>query len=80
MITDTARTLILDLIAAITADKRQRGISPDYALLPELRTALTEVANDSLSALLADGMISLRQAGVNRIPAYTIAGDQSTNQ
>lgn len=78
MITDTARSLTMDLITAIIADKRLRGVSPDYALLSELRAAIRTVTDDALNTLSADGRITLHLAGVNRIPAYSITSDKPT--
>ena len=75
MITDTARSLTLDLIKAIIADKRLRGVSPDYATQLELRSAITAATDDALDSLFADGQITLHLAGVNKIPAYSIPSE-----
>lgn len=80
MITDHARALTLDIVKAIIAQKRLCGRRPDYALLPEIRQAMTEVTDVILQSLSADGLLTPRVAGVNRIPAYSIPSTLSENE
>lgn len=62
------KRLTLALVTEMIADKRTRGIVPDYAISIELHHAI----NDALTALVAEGCLIQRSASVNRIPAYEI--------
>lgn len=62
------KRLTLALVTEMIADKRTRGIVPDYAISIELHHAI----NDALTALVAEGCLIQRSASINRIPAYEI--------
>ena len=64
----TTKQLALALVKEVIADKKARGIAPDYALNNEVHGVL----NDALSALVSEGCLILREASVNRYPAYEI--------
>lgn len=64
----TSKELALALVKEVIADKKQRGIAPDYAIINEVHGVL----NDALSALVSEGCLILRAASVNRYPAYEI--------
>jgi len=68
MAISTTKQLTLALVKEVIADKKQRGIAPDYAISTELHQTI----NDALSALVAEGCLIQRLASVNRIPAYEI--------
>lgn len=68
MATTTTKQLTLALVKEVIADKKQRGIAPDYAISTELHQAV----NESLSTLIAEGCLIQRLSSVNRIPAYEI--------
>lgn len=63
-----AKQLVLVLIKEITADKRQRHIAPDYVLMHEINTSISQAIN----SLAEEGTICLREASVNKHPAYEI--------
>lgn len=62
------KQLALALVKEVIADKKQRGVAPDYAISTEVHQAI----NEALSALVAEGCLIRRLASVNRIPAYEI--------
>lgn len=62
------KQLTLAMVREMIADKRNRGIVPDYAISIELHHAI----NNALTALVAEGCLIQRSASVNRIPAYEI--------
>lgn len=68
MNTNTAKQLALALVKEVIADKKQRGIVPNYAIIMEVHGVL----NDALTALVTAGCLILREASVNRYPAYDI--------
>lgn len=68
MNTNTAKQLALALVKEVIADKKQRGIVPNYAIIMEVHGVL----NDALTALVTEGCLILREASVNRYPAYDI--------
>lgn len=76
---NTTEQLARQLVEEVTARKKSRGVSPDYALLPELNALLAQ----SLEDLVATGRLVRRLASVNRLPAYelppTPEADQSRN-
>lgn len=61
-----AKQLALVLAKEIIAEKKQRRVVPDYALLGEIN----ERVSQALDQLVADGALVERQASVNRNPAY----------
>lgn len=65
---ETAKQLALAMVKEVIVDKKQRGIAPDYAIHNEVH----EVLNDALTALVNEGCLILREASVNRHPAYEI--------
>lgn len=56
------------MVKEVIADKKERGIAPGYAISTEVHGVL----NDALFALVTDGSLILREASVNRYPAYEI--------
>ena len=64
----TAKQLVLLLVKEIIADKNNRHISPDYALLPEINA----IVRHTLQTLVADGTLIQRSASVNRFPAFQL--------
>ena len=52
----------------IRDSKRNRHIAPDYAL----RSEVSVLVGQALDALVADGSLVLREASVNKHPAYEI--------
>lgn len=68
MSTATSKQLALALVKEVIADKKQRGIVPNYAIIMEVHGVL----NDALTALVTEGCLILREASVNRYPAYEI--------
>ena len=64
----TTKELALALVKEVVADKKQRGIAPDYAIINEVHGVL----NDALLSLVNEGCLILREASVNRYPAYEI--------
>lgn len=68
MNTNTAKQLALALVKEVIADKKPRGIVPNYAIITEVH----KVLNDALTALVIEGCMILREASVNRYPAYEI--------
>lgn len=63
-----AKQLALVLVKEIVADKKNRHISPDYAL----RNEVSALVGQALDSLVDDGTLVLRSASVNRYPAYEI--------
>lgn len=63
-----AKQLTLALVKEIIASKKNRHITPDYALKNEVNA----LVGQALDALVNDGSIIQRSASVNRIPAYEI--------
>ena len=63
-----AKQLVLVLVKAIIANKRNRHIAPDYAL----RNEVNMLVGQALDALVDDGSLVQRSASVNRYPAYEI--------
>ncbi len=63
-----AKQLALVLVKEIIADKKNRHITPDYALSNEVN-ALIGLA---LNTLVADGSLVQREVSVNRHIAYEI--------
>jgi len=61
-----SKQLALILVKEIIAEKRNKKISPDYALGREVSAKVTQALNE----LVADGSIIERQASVNRLIAY----------
>lgn len=61
-----AKQLALVLTKEIIAEKKQRRVAPDYALLGEIN----ERVGQALDQLVTDGALVKRQASVNRNPAY----------
>lgn len=68
MSTATSKQLALALVKEVIADKKQRGIVPNYAIIMEVHGVL----NDALTALVTEGCLILREVSVNRYPAYEI--------
>lgn len=68
MPTATSKQLALDLVKEVIADKKQRGIVPNYAIITEVH----KVLNDALTALVIERYLILCEASVNRYPAYEI--------
>ena len=68
MNTNTAKQLAIALVNEVIADKKQRGIVPNYAIIMEVHGVL----NDALTALVIEGCLTLREASVNRYPIYEI--------
>lgn len=63
-----ARQLALVLVKEVIADKRNRLVSPDYALHTEVQAKVSE----ALKELVANRSLIERQASINRHPAYEI--------
>ena len=63
-----AKQLALVLVKEIIAHKKQKHISPDYALLREVNVQL----GLALDELVADGTLVERSASENRHPAYAL--------
>lgn len=68
-----AKQLTLVLAKEIIADKRNRHVTPDYAMLTEIH----KMIGVALDALVADGALIRREVSVNRNPAYVIPETQS---
>ena len=68
MSTTSTKQLALALVKEVIADKKERGIAPEYAISTEVHGVL----NDALTALVTEGCLILRLASVNRYPAYEI--------
>lgn len=63
-----AKQLVLALVKEVIADKKERGIAPEYAISTELR----QITDEALFALVTEGCLILRSASVNRMPAYEL--------
>lgn len=69
MSTTITKQLALVLVKEVIADKHDRHVVPDYALLSEIQTKISE----ALKELAADGSLIERQASVNRHLAYEVS-------
>ena len=60
------KQLVLAIVKEIIADKKQKHISPDYAMRNEINAKI----GNALDTLVADGSLVQRIASVNRFTAY----------
>lgn len=64
----TLKQLAYELVKGIVAEKRARGIIPEYAIETEINTQIQK----ALCELVANGALNLHTAGVNKKDAYTL--------